>query len=326
MAPQHTRTARRRRIWSETLDYAALGSPSTLALLRRYELDVLVAVTPDLAAGAADVLARLAGGGVRAAIWPMLDDAAGRWASAATLGGYVAFVDALTATLERARVDVAEVAFDLEPPFAAARAASHGAWLTPVRTALALRREFDAAAVALTSHVARLGERATVSCAAVPLVLLDEGRRRPLFQALLGTPVDGVPFGSVSVMAYTTILEGWSGGLLDRRAAVGVLAECARLAGGRYGARASLSLGTVGTGAFHDEPVYRAPAELAEDVAAARAFGVDDLTLFDLGGVLRRGPPEAWLSAFVEPVDLPRSLPRRVRLGSACLRALSRVR
>lgn len=326
MAAQHTRTARRRRIWSETLGYEALGSPATIALLRRYELDVLVAVTPELAPGAAEVLARLAGGGVHAAIWPMLDDADGRWASSATLGSYVAFVDGLTATLERASVAVGEIAFDLEPPFAAARAASHGAWLAPVRAAMALRREFDAAAIALTSHVARLGERAAVSCAAVPLVLLDEGPRRPLFQALLGTPVDGVPFGSVSVMAYTTILEGWSGGLLDRRGSVGVLAECARLAVARYGERASLSLGTVGTGAFHDEPIYRSPRELAEDVAAARAFGVDDLTLFDLGGVLRRGPPEAWLSAFVEPVDLPRALPRRVTLGSACLRALTRVR
>ncbi len=325
MAPKHTRTARRRRIWSETLGYEALGSAEVIALLRRYELDVLVAVTPDLLAEAPKVLERLAGGGVHAAIWPMLDDAAGRWASSATLPRYVAFVERLTRELARAAVPVVEVAFDLEPPFAAAQAASHGALLQPLRTALALRKDFDKAALALAAHVTRLGETAQVSCAAVPLVLLDPARR-PFYQALLGTPVDGVAFGSVSVMAYTSIVEGWSGGLVDRRAAVGVLGECARLALARYAKRASLSLGTVGTGAFHDEPIYRSPGELAEDVATARAFGVDDLTLFDLGGVLRRGPPEAWLEAFVDDADIPRALPRRVRLGSACLRALARFR
>jgi hypothetical protein len=54
----------------------------------------------------------------------------------------------------------------------------------------------------------------------------------------------------------------------------------------------------VGTGAFGDEPTYRSPAELADDVAVARGAGVDDLALFDLGGVLRRPPAEAWLEAF----------------------------
>ena len=50
-------------------------------------------------------------------------------------------------------------------------------------------------------------------------------------------------------------------------------------------------------GALGDEPRYRDPSELAVDVAVARAGGVETLNLFDLGGVLRRGPAEAWLEA-----------------------------
>lgn len=329
MTAEHKRTARRRRVWSETLPYEALVSPAVTDLLVRYGLEVLVAVTPELRTGAAQVFRTLADRGIVTGVWPMLSDHEGRWASSATLGKYVGFVDALTADLAREGVVVREVAFDLEPPFAAAKSASHGGVVTPLRTALALRKEFASAARELTSHVARLGENLDVTCAAVPLVLLDGAHapQRPLYQALLGTPVDGIGFRSVSVMAYTSIVEGWSGGLVDRRAALGVLAECARLSLGRYGTRASLSLGTVGTGAFEDEPVYRSPRELAEDVATARAFGVDDLTLFDLGGLVRRGPPEAWLDAFVDDAHAAAKaplLPRRVRLGSACLRALAR--
>lgn len=342
MAPELTRTARRRRVWCETLSYEELGSKEVLALLTRYGLEVLVAVTPELRPGAARVLRTLADRGIHAAVWPMIGDAEGRWASAATLGKYSAFVDGLTAELAREHVTVDEVAIDLEPPFFAAKAASHGALLGPLRAALALREDFTSTALELRSYVERLGEGTRVSCAAVPLVLLDEPELElvragsakspspspsslPFFQALLGTPVDGVRFGSVSIMAYTSILEGWSRGVLDRRASLGVLGECARLARARYASRASLSLGTVGVGAFTDEPIYRSTQELVEDVAMARAFGVDDLSLFDLGGIVRRGPAEAWLEAFVHDAEGPLALPRRVRLGSACLRVLARL-
>jgi len=309
-----------------------LAGRRALSLLSRYGLEVLVAVTPETRSGLPEVLRALHDHGVFAAVWPMIDDDEGRWASARTLPRFVAFVDALTADLARAGAPLAEIAVDLEPPFFVAKAASHGAWLGPLRTALDLRADYAAASVALRDFVARLGASVQVSCAAVPLVLLDgaDGPAReeagtPFFQGLLGTPVDGVRFGSVSVMAYTSILEGWSRGLLDRRASLGVLGECARLARARYGARASISVGTVGTGAFTDEPTYRDVAELAEDVAIARAFGVDDLSLFDLGGVIRRGPAEAWLEAFVTDREAPSDLPRRVRLGSAALRALAKV-
>jgi hypothetical protein len=326
MADELTKTARRRRVWCETLPLDRLESRDVLALLRRYDLEVLLAVTPETRSGAARAFRALEDHGVHAALWPMIGDEDGRWASATTLAAYTAYVDAVTLGLEREGVRPREIAFDLEPPFLAAKAASHGAIAGPVRTAMRLRGAYADAHVSLARTVDRLGAALEISCAAVPLVLLDgDDRRAPLYQSLLGTPVDGVAFGAVSIMAYTSMLEGWSRGLLDRRASLGVLGECARLAKARYGPRASLSLGTVGTGAFHDEPTYRDPRELAEDVAVARAFGVDDLTLFDLGGVVRRAPAEAWLDAFTTESAAAIALPRRVSLGSAVLRGLGRL-
>jgi len=79
-----------------------------------------------------------------------------------------------------------------------------------------------------------------------------------------------------------------------------LLAASCRAAKERFGAIAGASLGAVGKGALGDEAVYRSVGELREDVAIARRAGIDDLTLFDLGGALQRPPMEAWLDALVE--------------------------
>ena len=98
-------------------------------------------------------------------------------------------------------------------------------------------------------------------------------------------------------MAYTSLFEGWSRGLVDRRRAEALLASCARLSRSRFGERAALSLGTVGPGAFGDEPSYRDPGELARDVLIAKTSGIEELSLFELGGILRRAPIEPWFEA-----------------------------
>ena len=104
----------------------------------------------------------------------------------------------------------------------------------------------------------------------------------------------------MNIMMYSSLVEGWSKGVLDRTRSMRALQEVARLSVAKYGDGASLSLGLVGTGAFANEPVYRSPRELREDVAIARAAGVRDLCLFDLGGVTRRPHSGTWLDAFAD--------------------------
>jgi hypothetical protein len=88
--------------------------------------------------------------------------------------------------------------------------------------------------------------------------------------------------------------------VFSRSDALTLLDATTRFAVRHWGARAGVSLGTVGTGAFEDEPTYRSPDELRADAKVARAAGARALTLFDLGGVVRRAPAEAWLAAFTE--------------------------
>src|SRR6185369_3124873 len=94
-------------------------------------------------------------------------------------------------------------------------------------------------------------------------------------------------------------LEGWSRGILRRRDVTALLGAATVRAERRWGRRAGISLGCVGAGAFENEPTYRGPDELAEDAAIVRAAGIDQLSLFDLAGVLAREPAESLFEALL---------------------------
>jgi hypothetical protein len=322
-------SAAKLRIYCETLPFEEVTRPRTVALLRRHELEIVLAVRPWQLGELPGVAHVLRDAGVLCSVWPMLSDDEGRWASAHNAASFVRFVRSTADVLEAAGVLPREVLLDLEPPFAHARAlaasgGSGGRWFdfASARPRTTSARAMDAASNELAVAVVDLHARGIATASAVwPLVALDPPGERG-WQALLGTPVDALATGRVSVMMYTSILEGWSRGAIRRRDAGLLLsAACAR-ALRRWGASAGMSLGCVGTGALVDEPVYRDPSELAEDAALARAAGCHDLSLFDLGGVLAREPAEAWLDAFANGAELGEArASKRVRI----VRRLSRL-
>jgi hypothetical protein len=281
------------RIYCETVPYEELTRPRTTALLRRHGLELVLAVRPWQLEELVGAVRQLRDAGVPVSIWPMLSDDEGRWASAHNAASFVTFVRETADALEAAGLTPHEVLLDLEPPFVHARALATGglASARPRATSAAL---MDAASNELMAAVDPRGARG--------------------WQSLLGTPVDALATGRVSVMMYTSILEGWSRGAVRRRDATALLAAASVRVAARWGKGAGLSLGCVGTGALLDEPIYRSPLELAEDVALARAGGCVDLSLFDLGGVLRREPAEAWLDAFAHGAEMvdPRTSKRVV--------------
>lgn len=301
------------RVYCETLPYDEVTRPRTIALLRRHDLEIVLAVRPWQLPELADVARGLRDGGVLVSIWPMLSDDEGRWASAHNAASFVSFMRRVTDTLVAAGVTPHEVLLDLEPPFVHARAlaASGGSDAGAGRGSLGALRPrttstaaMDGASAELRAAVAELHARdIATACAVWPLVALDAPDASG-WQSLLGTPVDALATGRVSVMMYTSILEGWSRGTVRRRDATALLAAASARVASRWGVSAGMSLGCVGTGALEDEPVYRAPSELAEDVALARAGGCADLSLFDLGGVLHREPAEAWLDAFAHGAEM----------------------
>ncbi len=332
----------RRRIWCETLPFETLLAPGTVALLRRSSLAPIVAVWPSTPLGTITrVLGTFADAGLAAAIWPMLDDADGRWASAGNAEVFARFACSLVEQLADARCPPTELFVDLEPAIEAMRSGVASSAVN-VQAAHYLPMSFDKQT--LNEGEARfaglaeslIAQGVVPSAAVAPMVLLDpqEGAIKP-WQERLGTPVDGPRWGHVSVMFYTSIFEGWSRGALRREDTRQLLGLAATATATRFGERGGLCVGAVGTGAFGNEPVYRDEAELRDDVGLALAAGVRDLSLFDLGGVLKKARPEAWIAAFTdteaasslpEPGLRLRSLLGGARLAGGVLGAMSWLR
>jgi hypothetical protein len=302
----------RRRIWCETCPWSELGAPAILQLLAARTLEPIVAVRPqDL--GALSALERaFTDAGVRAAYWPMLADEEGRWAAAGNATRFGDFARSVAAC-----VPGRELVVDLEPPIGPSRdltevigeravrrgpvALRAAAAVRAVGAALEVARRISPRDLARArAELARLVEDLAlagtkVSACVLPPLVLD---RRSAWQTLFGTPLAGPRWHEVHVMLYSSMLEGWSRGLLRRQDARALLSRFAAATQRALGTRGSVALGVVGTGAFGDEPVYRDVHELADDVTLARAAGIEQLSLFDLGGVLRRERPEVWLDAF----------------------------
>lgn len=279
----------RRRVWCETVPYDELVRPAVVDLVARSRLDLLLAVRPWQLADVAGVVRTFSEHGVFVGVWPMLADNDGRWLNARSSDAFIPFADAV---LEAAPF-ADELVLDLEP--AIAQLAKWKQWRPTWRQTPSPDR-YRIARDALINATRRWSSQYRITTAVLPMLAFELGGE--WMQRAVGTPATPLVVERHSVMAYTSLIEGWSRGLFDRRRSETVLSACARFARRRFGSRAALSLGTVGVGAFEDEPSYRSPAELARDVAIATATGIDELSLFDLGGILRRPPAEAWLEAF----------------------------
>jgi hypothetical protein len=260
-----------------------------MQLLARYQLDLLLAVRPWQLDTVGELVKRVQGAGVFVALWPMLADDDGRWASVSSSAKFVALADDVLARAPTAD----ELVIDLEPPLPMLEKWKDG---RPTWRQTPSSRVYRNGRETMIDATTRWIAERRVTTAVMPLLAIE--LRGQWLQRALGTPATVLSVQRHSVMAYTSLFEGWSRGLVGRRRAELLLAACARLSRLRFGDRAGLSIGTVGTGAFGDEPCYRNPAELARDVQLARKAGIEELSLFDLGGVIRRAPASAWLDAF----------------------------
>ncbi len=312
---------RLRRIWSEHVPFDELTTPAVLKLLASRALGLLVAVQPHQRPEVRRLLESCAEREISVVLWPLLDDSEGRWPSDVNTGAYRGHLLRLLDRAAASDAPPAEVVFDLEPPIATTkRVLRLRLWDGRVRLRPA---HLDRALDHFRELVEEVSGRGLEASAVVPpMVLWDPLGRAGPWQRLLGTPVDGPPFHRISVMAYTSLLEGYSQGAIRRCDARALLAWLCEAAARRWGERAAVALGVVGGGALGDEAPYRVPAELADDVAIARAAGLEEISLFGLTGVLRRPPAARWLEALCETEPSPRLPPQTWRSRTAWLAGL----
>jgi hypothetical protein len=311
----------RKRIWCETLSHQEIVAQSSLSILRRGPFDAIVAVQPESLGTLARAVSELRSAGLFVAVWPMLSNHDGRWLSMQTSVRYVNFFERVVEALATARAMPNEFVIDIEPHFellsslkdrripALRRAFAHTrrGELAPLVSFLSSLRGSVAGSGAGSGSGASAGA-VTGSGAGVrltsavlptqPFVVL-----RKLTEVLFGLPSFEALFDSHNVMLYSTIMQEW--GALSRTSVERVSRHTLRKAKQRWGERASVSLGAVGVGAFGDEPVYASIDLLKADLALALREGVREIALFDLGGILRRPDPQAWIAPLVEAHALP---------------------
>ncbi len=291
-----------RRLYSEHVPYDVVSDSALLRVLADHGIELAVAVFPHQREDAAALARSARAAGVPLVLWPLLTDGQGRWPSGANHEAFARHAEKLAARVP----GTPPILFDVEPPIDWTRRALHGH---------AARRPGDRGArrASLRPLAQRLREAGHRVDVVVP-PMVPFGAR---WERLLATPVSDLGAARVEPMAYTSLFEGYSAGTVDRRVARDLLRRLAAEG------PAALSLGVVGGGALGDERSYRSVGELADDVAIARACGVEWLSLYALDGLLERAPIEDWLDAFTRTEPATR-LPAPTRRG-ALLIALARA-
>ena len=181
-------------------------------------------------------------------------------------------------------------------------------WVASVADLTALER----ARQILRGTLVQLGELGFyVGVTTVPFLLDDREYRDNVFEAAMGLPISGVPWHTVSFQIYRSLYNGEdAGGLFGLPAGSFtpyLVRSYAETAANRYGERAAVGLGVAGSPAPVEgmgSGFYENPAELAADISAAKAAGIErfnQLHLFWLEGMVRSGSVEAWLETVKSP-------------------------
>jgi hypothetical protein len=273
-----------RSVWCETLSHQALAQ--TVPLLAGRNVDVIVCVQPSTLDTLVTGLAALVEAQIDYVVWPMLENADGRWLSNGTATEFAHFLRSVSSTLKNGGL-APKYVLDIEPPFAVLSAlAARKIPPRPVRAPPSA--EFAKWLLEATS------ERIPLQTTNMPTQVF--GPARAAMDWIFGLPT--LASGGYNVMLYSSMIAGL--GSLSRASTDAVMHAVLR-AGKRYaGDRLGVSLGAVGTGAFGDEPCYASPADLRHDMQICRSHGVHNVALFDLGGIMRSADPEAWIAALVE--------------------------
>lgn len=144
----------------------------------------------------------------------------------------------------------------------------------------------------LVEHAHRLGW--TVEITTLSVVLDDFSDGDDSLRQGLNIPFDGIPWDQITFQVYRTLI----GHGLGLKPSPAYTYDYARRTKQRFGNRAAIVLGITNTDELtgDDLPVYDSPREAADDVEAARRAGIvgDAIGLYQLKGILERGPAQAW--------------------------------
>lgn len=293
-------------VYCETLSPAELSRPDILELLGRHRVTLGHAIrfeekdgrfAPDRVAPYLELAERLREAGGKYAFWPLLPKSMGYWINERNIDAVERMTDALLEGCRRWGAKPDLVVADVETPWQQMEQVFF-AGPPPWRKAISFLkymlinrnpRRFAWATARLSEIVRRLqAELAPVSCAVFPFLVADLVNDGNALQDYLEMPVFPVPFDAYNVMFYNSYIPAAVPMLVPPDAASRFLFEYAGELAQRRPGKAWVTLGSTWEGVLpgNEGKVYTRPEQLADDVAAAKAAGIEHLWLYCLEGVL----------------------------------------
>ncbi|HUW82870.1 MAG TPA: hypothetical protein VMZ31_08745 [Phycisphaerae bacterium] len=289
-------------VWSEFLPPQEVSGQ--LPALARFEADLYLAVQPDELGEDLLVLLREAetqGVGVR--LWPQLPDL-GIWVNETNAVEFGVYVFELLEWAAANDVSIEWIIFDLEPSLEYAeqlRGTFGEEGLTAVLDLLAAHRtpeDFEVARLTVAEIVEQLHSvDVRAMTVTLPWTIDDLADNDPDLQDIFDTPLAGIGWDKVSVMAY----RPWFSDFLGVPLSPGFVGSYAASVAARFPGRAQVAIGNISSPGLLLPQGYSDPFEVTLDVSAARSAGVTDVSLYSLDGMVLAGGAERWLAAASGP-------------------------
>jgi hypothetical protein len=288
-----------RAVHSESLSYEDVEIE--LPTLETHETELVLAIAPhDIGTGGLEsVLLAARRHGVPVRAWLVLDDSFGYWPGERNLGEFREHVDEFWSWNVRAKLGVTRIVVDMAPPLtdsvrlATAFEQDRLADAIPV---LVDNRDADAFAAAQADWADAVDDwhddGMLVDVVALPHVLDDFADDDLELQDMFDSPIDGIDWDSIGFRVQQNLY-----GTGDARLGPDLVRSYAATARERYGAQATVVLGTIGdAGKTTQTSGYVDIEAMRADVSAAATAELTSVQLFSLDGMREQGGSALWLA------------------------------
>lgn len=296
------------RVWAEYLPPEEAVKKKVIKLLKKYGVILGMSFPPgSMNAKYARLLGEYEQAESPVMLWPLMPDDLGYWPSERTAVEFPAFIEEILDWAGKNKVGFPWLAVDMEPPhyqmekLKNAGLARKAGLLREFMQQNRNRGRFYDAVSKYSRLVENLHARdIRVLSAVADLTAADITSGGIGIQDMLETPVSPINWDVLSFMIYTSMMTGYSKGLLSPRDARWHLYRLMRNMKESLWDRAGVSIGVTYTGKLGDEPYYETPGELEPDMQAVKAALIEDISIFNLEGILRSDRPEEWFETLIE--------------------------
>ncbi len=293
-------------VYEEFLAYSDMEQK--LSLLAEYPGTALCpAVQPDQPLGPEleSMLRSAARMGIPVNAWLLLPEEQGYWFNEENFAQASDYVYEFLDWIEQRHIPLEWIMFDMEMSVDKIRAMREGGLFEVVIPTLKENvdpEQYERSTQAYAELVRKVQERGyRVTAAAYPMVLDDLRDDDFEIQDAFNTPIVGVAFDEIYFMVYrSTFVQ-----LLGITPGPDLVYQYALEARQHFGEAGVIALGIVGTIGMVSEEGYTEPAQLAVDIAAARAGGSARVYIFSLDGMLATGALDAWMILAGTPPRVP---------------------